>query len=282
MITAPAPSGLQETDRLLVQFEVDHIPAQYREYYGIKRWNFFASIQLFPEMWEYYHLLDSIWTREFADLQVARDPSRMFPLLLYFNAHAKMRVSMELAFATCMAEARSILRDAIEFVAHAHTMLNDPELQKTWLNKDDGEATLKEFKDAFERQKRQGVFKNLEELHRTWGELSEMGSHANVNAMADRFVRIASDKHIEFGLNYSGLEPSIGALSIFSMLLTCSTMEQTLFNDYDSRLKLDNDLMRMRGEFESYKEWLRELLKTRYRLEPPGGIHAPRTTIHRP
>src|SRR5437763_270592 len=106
------------------------MPADYREYYATKRNNFFASIQGFGEMWDYYMRLDAVWMREFADLKTAREASRMFPLLLYFNAHAKVRVAMELAFSGCTAEARSVLRDAVEFVAHAHTMLNDPKLQK--------------------------------------------------------------------------------------------------------------------------------------------------------
>ena len=41
----------------------------------------------------------------------------MFPVVLYMNAHAKMRISMELAFSNCVPEARSILRDAVETVA---------------------------------------------------------------------------------------------------------------------------------------------------------------------
>ena len=274
-------SGPQETD-LLVKFEINNIPSEYREYYAIKRNNLFASIQGFHEMWDYYIRLDRIWMREFSDLKAARDAGRMFPLLLYFNAHAKMRVSMELAFSGCMAEARSILRDSVEFVAHAHTMVNDPDLQKTWLSKNDGKAALEAFKDAFERHKKAGVFNGLDELHKSWGELSETGSHANLNAMADRFVQVTSDEHIEFRLNYTGLEPKLWALYLFSMLLTCFTMEQTLFNDYDSRLKLDDELRRMHDDFERYKEQLREKLKVRYGLEPPGGIHVPRPTIYRP
>jgi hypothetical protein len=270
-------------NELLVKFEIDNMPGDYREYYATKRHNFFASIQGFREMWDYYMRLDAIWMREFADLKAARDASRMFPLLLYFNAHAKMRVAMELAFSGCIAEARSILRDAIEFVAHAHTMLNDPELQKTWLSKNDDKTALKEFKKAFEDYKAERVFKGLDELHKTWGELSETGSHANLNAMVDRFAQVTSDDHIEFRLNYIGVEHRMWALSLFSMLLTCSTMERTLFNDYEGRLKLDNELMRMRGEFEMYKEHLREILKVRYLVEPPGGIHpAPKSTIYRP
>lgn len=37
-------------------------------------------------------------------------------------------------------------------------------------------------------------------------------------------------------------------------------MAQTLFSDYEGRLKLDNELMRMRGEFDKYKERLRQML----------------------
>jgi hypothetical protein len=118
-------------------------------------------------MWKYYILLDKIWLREFDDLKSSPGPARMFPLLLFINAHAKIRVSIELGFSGCMAEARSILRDAIEFVAHAHRMLDDPELQKTWLSKNDGKAALEVFKHAFEGHKKKGLFKGLDELYQT-------------------------------------------------------------------------------------------------------------------
>ena len=67
------------------------------------------------------------------------------------------------------------------------------------------------------------------------------------------------------------------------MLLTCSMMEQTLFSDYEGRLKLDNELMRMRGEFDKYKEQLRHVLIKRYKVEPPSGIYPPPAArIYRP
>lgn len=165
----------QETD-LLVPEEIQNIPAKYREYYAIKRNNFFASIQGFPEMWKYYHLLDAIWLRELEDMEVARQANRVFRLMLYVNVHAKIRIAMELAFSGCMAEARSILRDAVEFVAHAHHMLKDPELQTVWLDKDVEEEA---FKDAFERNKKRELFDGLKELHERWGELSELGVACN-------------------------------------------------------------------------------------------------------
>lgn len=128
--STPVTPNTVDENTLLVEFERQHLPKDYREHYATKRHNFFASIQHFSEIWEFYLRLDAVWIRAFADLKVARDLGRVFPLLLYFNAHAKIRIAMELAFAVCMSEARSILRDAVEFVAHAHWMLTDPELQK--------------------------------------------------------------------------------------------------------------------------------------------------------
>jgi len=274
----PKPKTEPEESDLLVPFETQNIPQQYREYYKTKRNNFFAGIQNLPELWKYYMSLDAIWLREFDDLKPARDPNRMFPLLLYFNAHAKIRVSIELGFSACLAEARSILRDAIEFVAHAHAMLQDAELQKTWLNKDEGKAALEAFKNAFEEYKGDRAFKGLDELLRTWKQLSELGSHANLNAICDRFAQVKSDEGVEFRLNYTGAEPRVWAMSLFSLLLACFTMERTLFSDYEDRLKLDDGLMRMRDEFERYKEQLRRKLIIRYQVKPTKSerlIHAP-------
>ena len=114
---------------LLVKFERDNLYDDYRVFYSVKRNNFFSSIQGLPEHWEFFCRLDEIWRREIDDIEVAMDPKRAFPLILYINSHAKMRISMELAFANCMPEARSILRDAVESVAHAHYMLLDPSRQ---------------------------------------------------------------------------------------------------------------------------------------------------------
>lgn len=269
---------------LLVEFERKVIPKDYREYYAAKRQNFFASIQGFAEMWDYYVRLDAVWLRGFNDLYVARDPNTMFPLLLYINSHAKIRVALELAFTGCMSEARSILRDAVEFVVHAHAMVDDPQLQQTWLNKNDDAAALEAFKDAFERHKKAGLFKGLEELHKTWGQLSETGSHANINALVDRFVQVTDDKHVTFKLNYTGVESEqLWRTEIFTMLLSCSTMLGVFLSDYDGRLKLDDTLMKMRGECDRIKEQIREMLKARYKIEPPGGVHpAPKPVIFRP
>lgn len=271
----------QETD-LLVKFEIDNFPADYRDYYRTKRNNLFARIQGFPALWRLYVQLDEIWMREFSDLQSRRETYSMLPLLCCMNCHAKIRVSLELAFSDSLAEARSILRDAIEFFAHAHAMCNDISLQEIWLEKIEGKQELEAFKDAFERNKKQGLFNGLDELHKSWGELSEIGSHANAAAMAERFEKIESGNDVEFRLNYTGTETIMWVTTVFTLLLTCSTMESIFFNDYNDRLKLDAELMSKRFVFTNAKEQLRVKIANKFQLSPPGGIHRPRPTIFTP
>ena len=261
-------NSISESD-LLVPFEIQNIPREYKEYYLAKRQNFFASVQGFSETFDCYMLLDKIWLREFQDLKVASDLNRMFPLLLYFNAHAKIRVSIELALSGCLAEARSILRDAIEFVAHAHHMLSDPALQMKWLSNNDQQ---KAFKEAFEKNKKAGLFNELDELHKAWGDLSETGSHATINAVCDRFAMVEDGKTFEWQMRYLGIEPRMWGMQLLWMLLVCFTMEQTLFLDYENRLQLDDTLLKMRAEFENRKEQLRRDLIVRY--EVPPLLHA--------
>jgi hypothetical protein len=167
---------------LLVPFEQQHIKGDYRDYYKIKRNNFATSIHSFPELWEFFTRIDEIWRRGLEDLEVATSEDRMFPVVLYASAHAKMRISMELGFSACVGEARSIMRDAIECVAHAHHMLRDLANIAVWAQKDDGEQARKKFKEVFEKDKKNGLFKGLEALHEEYGDLSEAGSHPTMQS----------------------------------------------------------------------------------------------------
>jgi len=266
VLPAPPTASNPAEEEFLTRFERENIPSEYKEHYLTKRQNFHVSIEGFPELWNLYILLDKIILREFADLTTRPDLKTLFPLFLYFESHVKIRASMELALSICMPEARSILRDGIEFVAHAHHMLKDPELQKTWLSKND---EAKAFAAAFEKNKKTGLFDGLEALHKKWGELSETGAHATINAVSQRYVQTQDAKGINFRWNYCGLGSEAWALEIFAMVLTFFEMEKTLYSDYEDRLKLDDALLRMRKEFEVRKETLRRKLIQRFNLKPP-------------
>jgi hypothetical protein len=269
MNTAP------EDPDLLLQFERDNIKDDYRIYYSIKRNNFFSSIQAFPELWDFFCKIDEIWRREIGDLEVAIDPDRAWPVVLYINAHAKIRISMELAFSNCMPEARSILRDAVENVAHAHHMLRDPANQMIWLKQDEP-AGKKAFKVTFENNKATNLFAGQTELYEKYGELSEAGSHPTLLSFANRVTIEDRDGHRHMIVNYSGApDRRLFAIELFSRLLTCFVMERTFFEDYRTRLELDTRLMRMREDFENFKEALRGAMISRYKIQPPPS-KAPR------
>lgn len=254
---------------LLVRFERENIKDDYRLFYSIKRNNFFSSIQGLPELWEFFCRLDEIWRREISDLEVATDADRAFPAILYMNAHAKMRISMELAFSNCMPEGRSILRDAVETVAYAHHMLRKPTAQLTWMQRDEPQGK-KPFKKEFEDKKKTGLFSGLAELHEKYGELSEAGSHPTLQSFANRVAveDRGGDRH--FVVNYTGApDRRLFAMELFTRLLTCFVMERTFFEDFRVRFELDARLMQMRQTFEAFKESLRRTLTIRYNVQPP-------------
>jgi hypothetical protein len=150
-----------------------------------------------------YTELDSIWLRILEICTVGPTVERGLPLILFLNTHAKMRVAIELAFAGCMSEARSILRDAVEFIAHAHRLLSDANLQLLW---GDRLARPDDWKTEFWHMKKTKLFSGLDELYKRWQYLSDLGSHANMEALVGRLVISESDTEQTWRLNYFGGE----------------------------------------------------------------------------
>lgn len=258
-----------EDKDLLVEFELKALPDEYREYYKIKRNNLFSSIQNLPEHWTFFCKIDQIWHREVTDLEVGMSPETALPMTLYINAHSKIRISMELAFSACMQESRSVLRDAVESVAHAHHMLRDVAHLKAWLGKYDqnGEAV---FKKAFVEDKKKNLFKGVPELHEKFCQLSETGSHPTPLSLSGKVTFRETESSRGMAVTYTGVtDPRLFAMELFSRLLTCYVMECTFFDDYNARLKLDPKLMSMRQEFEQFKERLRQHLIKKYEVKPP-------------
>jgi hypothetical protein len=199
----------------------------------------------------------------------ASDTGRMVPLVLYLNAHAKIRVSMELAFSRCMEEARSILRDAIETAVFAHYMLGDPNLQKIWLSKNEGAKEAAGFKQAFEKEKKTKAFKGQAELYEQWGQLSETGAHSTPLAIVNRFAIKESGGDVHFFLNYTGVEDRIWEPETFTLLLNVSRIEQMVFSDFEQRLQFDEELMRNRTRAGQLRELCRQEVIKKHNIQPP-------------
>jgi hypothetical protein len=263
------PNDPQDSD-LLVEFELKNITGDYREYNKIKRNNLFANIQAYLEMWQFFCKLDEIWRHEIGDLEVATAPDGIFPMMLYFNAHAKMRISVELGFSSCIQEARSILRDAVENVAHAHHMLRDQNNLKIWLDKDDPQGK-KAFHQCFEANKKTNLFKGIEDLYEKYGQLSDAGSHPTLISLHNRMSIVDTPEGKSMRLHYTGApDERTFATELFSRLLTCFVMEGTFYEDYKGRLHLDAVLVDMRTSFEAFKEDLRQKMIVRYNMKLPA------------
>lgn len=256
-------------DDLLLPFERGTVPEHYRPYLRAKRNNFCAGVQGSPNLWRFFGLLDLILFTEFQDMARATDTTRMVPLVLFLNAHAKIRVSMELTFSRCMEEARSILRDAIETAVFAHYMLGDPDLQTVWLSKDDGVKEANAFREAFEKDKRNRAFKGQSELYEQWGRLSETGAHSTPQAVVSRFVIKESAQDVHFALNYTGVEDCIWEPETFTLLLNVARIERMVFEDFKQRLQFDEELMRNRTRAEQLKELCRQEVIKKHNIQPP-------------
>lgn len=264
------PAREFEEKDLLVKFEQANIPPHYKSYYLTKRYNLFATIQQFAYLWNCQMLLDRILSREFEMMTELRDPKLMLPMVLFMNAHAKMRVAFELGSIGCLSEAHSILRDAIESVAHGNRIASDPVLLKPWIEKNDGSAALEAFKKEFEHEKAKRLFDGLPELHQLWKQFSEFGSHTNLNSIVTRFGIETTATHLQYRMNYCGAEPNIAAQSLLEMILGFDQMENVIFKVCQDRLKLDPELGRMRAQFVREREQVRAQVIKTYNVQPPS------------
>lgn len=260
---------------LLVEFERAHIPEPFRTHYLTKRHNFLATIQQFPYIWNCFIHLDEIVHREFESMQRLHDPNLMFPMILFMNAHHKMRVAVELGCSTCLPEAHSLVRDAIESAAHAHRLASNPQLLKAWIEKNDGKDGKKAFNREFEQHKATRLFDGLPDLYRLWGEFSEFGAHTNINSIQARFATAQTATDLQFQLNYLGGDPNVLVPALFEMVLVFNEIEKTIFKIAQTRLQLHSELVGMRARFDKEREATRRHVIKTFNLQPPSNASAP-------
>jgi hypothetical protein len=214
-------------------------------------------------------LLDQVWVREFEDMRKVIDTGRMFPMILFMNAHSKARIGFELGFSCCLPEAQSMFRDAIESAAHAHRIFSSTDLQKLWISREDDADSRKAFKKEFWDFKETQLFGGLPELYERWKQYSDWGSHTNPISIVSKFVPHETDKNLDWRLNYTGVDPRTLITALFVLLLDFSFMEKVLFNDCSDRLKFDHELLTMRSRFESEKDALRRAIIDEFQIPPP-------------
>jgi len=260
---------MNPTDDLLVTIE-KQFPERYREYYGIKRQNFFAGVTNFPEFWDCCVRLDDIFMHEFDDIRIISDPNKAIPLMLFAHAHAQFRIYLELSFAGSFCEAFNIARMAIESSYQARKILSDPALQAIWTRKDRNKAASDEFDKKFDFGKKKNYAAlGLSDLHVYWKRFS-LWSHPSITALNQRFKPEA--------VMYFETDLKIKGLDLFNILWVSFKIENALFDGYESRLKLDYTLENKRKRFrrDADKARIRLLKKFNIRrpTNPPGFPYA--------
>ncbi|BDC47867.1 hypothetical protein F183_A01830 [Bryobacterales bacterium F-183] len=244
---------------LMLPFELHHIPAHYRDYYRVKRGNFFATILRFEKHWRGYLLLDSAIDLSLNHCQRLTEPKQLLPLLLYGQAHAKIRIAFELFFSSCLGEGRSVMRDAVEFASIAHYMRYSSELQQVWLNRaEDPKAFEKEFRS----NKKKKLFGTSPKLHAAWNHLSEIGAHCNIDAVADRLLTDDSnDRDLRVESTYLHTDLKTWPLSAAYLLGVATEIEDLIFSDFETRLQLVPDLVATRRKWYGYFRELKAEVK---------------------
>ena len=78
----------------------------------------------------------------------------------------------DLGFSCCIGDAYSLLRDGIEFTAHAHKIFNEPVVTKAWAEKMQGKTQTGAYDKNFTHNKKKNLFPDkfgLKQLHMPQG-----------------------------------------------------------------------------------------------------------------
>jgi hypothetical protein len=202
-------------------------------------------MQRHPHHWERFQLLDKIFLREIEDLRRVLNASHTVVVSLFIRAYSRIRLVPDLAFAGCLTESAEMLRGAVESVAQAHRILKDPDLAIVWLQKDRDKDALRHYKEAFEKDKKTRLFKDLPAMQYYWAEFSEW-AHSNVKSIRSRIEQGEESGTIMANFQFFEVDSARLVPAFNAMLDAIQHMETIFFDGFRTRLNLDVELLRMR------------------------------------
>lgn len=251
----------------LFPLEVQRFHEEYKKYFQHKRGNFFKAITGFSDLWDCCQLLNDIWMREMADLEVLRDQYHLLPRMIFTAAHSRIVTALELGFSCCIGDAYSILRDGIESATHAHKIFVDPNSAAAWSEKENGTAEKSAYDRIFTHNKKENLFPEqhgLRRLHVFYAQFSEMATHSGVSSVGKSFKDMSTPEKLTWGFSYFETDPKKLALFLLTILVVASYIEEAFYACYEVRLNLDNELVAMRSRFIAMREQQRTSLRTKY------------------
>jgi hypothetical protein len=238
----------------LLPLEKECFHKDFAEYYTGKRQNFFLTLTAFRPLWDCLHLLNDIWMRESSNLEHLTEQTHLLPKIIFMAAHARFLNAIELGFSCCIGDAYSVLRDGIESVAHAHKILKEPATAgAAWSEKHQGKTQKGTYNKIFEEKKKDNLFPDgvpgLRQLHFYYEQFCELATHTSVTSIGKSFQDVSEPGMMRWAFHYFETNPQRLAAFLGALLQVSTHMEEVFYSCFETRLKLDPELDRMRSQF---------------------------------
>jgi hypothetical protein len=247
--------------------------AEYEKYFKGKRQNFFLTLTAFRPLWDCLQLLNDIWMRESSNLEHLTEQTHLLPKLIFMSAHARFLNAIELGYSCCIGDAYSVLRDAIEAVAHAHRIFKDPAAAVAWTDKNKGEDELKAHDKIFKWDKKKNLFPDdvpsLSKLQTYYGHFCDLATHTSVTSVGKNFQDMSEKGKLKWAFHYFETNPQRLAGLLNALLQVSAHMEEVFYGCFETRLNLDPELGRMRSQFLLLRQQQAHYLKGIYEEKTP-------------
>lgn len=276
MGVAPMSQGAEiktfPIEELLLPFEQKLFDREWKSYFTAKRQNWLATLDNFSYIWKLFARLDDLFLRGFKDCCALTEVDQLVPLALFIRCHRAIRVAVELAFSTQMSEAGLVLRSAIETAAIAHKVHREPDKALVWLEKGHDKASGKAFSDVFERDKKQNLFPDvrpfLPRLHEQYTFFSEFATHTTVSSLGPQYQQSDTENDFKAEIKYIEGDPQMLAKFAHMVVSVSWLIENAFYDAFESRLRFDYELERMRADFGRELDRVRALLVERFGFWP--------------
>ena len=204
-------------------------------------------------LWKLFNNLDTIFHRGLDDCSTNAGVKKVTPLLFFWQSHRYIRASIKPLFSTQLPEALNILRMSIEPAVIRKKMLDNFNSIKIWNEQDKTDDIKKEYNKMFVKNKMNNLFPEndqlLNSLYSYWQDYSNLATHCNKDGTD--FWLISSDSDLDkiSNVKYVEHKESIILASLISALSCSEIIEKLFYREFNSRLKLDTELVRLRDEF---------------------------------
>jgi len=215
--------------------------------------------ETYPNYGTCFLRLDEIWARDLDNMPVVTEKERPPLIAMFRHSHQQFRIAFELGFSTAITEAFSIMRGSIDTAMTAHKICREPNLLTVWLEKDDGKAERKAYKDAFKSANLFPAQYGLGELRSFYRDYSEWGTHPGLGAIGLHTRVSPSATGQDWSHSYLETDGKRTVAFLFRMFEAATLVEGACFACFQDRLKLDSELMGMRDRLSKcrkHTEWV--------------------------